>query len=255
MCHGDTASCFLETFPVQQCYTVLCITALSTCLTTSAFSPFPHTFTWLIFPIHSMLAHGAVLCSLCLLPHHPTVEERNALQPVPHSQQAHLNYRMGSLAGAAKLFPSWEKDSSSHAEGKKVKNQKQKLTISNITLNVTSSFVLKKLPRSLISEKPVKFVVVQPHRRLTSVMILSSDFTCSTLSLQPSPSAARRGWEPDTGRQKQVSFVMCKNPRYMKQLEYFLCMFGSALAQSRRDSASLQSTISLLREQAFILFS
>lgn len=62
----------------------------------------------------------------------------------------------------------------------------------NIALNVTLSFVLKDLVKellgSLTSEEPVKFMAVQLYGHLTSIMISSLDFTCtSTLGLQPSP--------------------------------------------------------------------
>lgn len=69
--------------------------------------------------------------------------------------------------------------------------------IFNITLNVTLSFapkdLVKELPGSLLSEEPVKFMVVQLYGHSTSIVIFSSDFTCtSTLSLQPSPFPTRR---------------------------------------------------------------
>ena len=120
-------SCFLETFPGQQCYTALCITPPFTCLTTSVLPPLPHAFTCLCFSpfLHLVLALDAVHCSICLLLHCPTVEEGNTLQP--HSQQAHPNCRMGNLQALPSCFHPQRRTQAVRRKLKK--NQKQKFTL------------------------------------------------------------------------------------------------------------------------------
>lgn len=162
-----------------------CVASFSTCLYLS-----------LIFPISSFGACSGC-CSLfpllaATLSH---CGRREHALTSPSLTAGTSKLQDGKPACTAKLSPSWEKDSSSHAEGRKAKKSETEVhPIFNITFNVTLSSVLKELPGSLISEEPVKFMVVQLHGHLASIMMFSLDFTCTaTLSLQPSPFPSRRG--------------------------------------------------------------
>lgn len=140
--------------------------------------------------------------------------ERKGDTPVTPSHGAHPSYRMGNLMVLPSSFHLERRAQASHAG--EVENQKFTCFL-NITMIflVSLSFVLKDLVKesrgSHISEQPVRFVLLQPHGHLISLMISRLDFTCtSPLSLQPPLSSARRGWEPATAEQEQGSFVTGK---------------------------------------------
>ena len=154
-------------------------------------SDFPHFFIWCLL---WMLFTVPFACC-CTIP---------LWKKGMHSSQSLTHSRRIQTAGwetcrhcqAVSILRRGLKQSCRRKESEKSETEVN--SISNITLNVTLSFALKdfvkELPGSLISEEPVKFMVVQLHGHLTSIMIFSLDFTCtSTLSLQPSPFPARRG--------------------------------------------------------------
>lgn len=120
----------------------ICVASFSTCLYLSLF-----------FPISSFGACSGC-CSLfpllaAALSHCGRKEHTSASLTAGTSK-----LQDGKPAGTAKLFPSSEKDSSSEKEIKK-KSETEVHSISNITLNVTLSYVLKdlvmELPGSLLS--------------------------------------------------------------------------------------------------------